>query len=98
MTRLPDGRALQGSRPAQRRKAQFWQEIAHDTETMLEGVNTSPPVTDSAPAANDEAAAQRKPRKRAEGTTTRGRKVRAKQDAAKPGPKPSQRGFKWPTP
>lgn len=98
VTRLPDGRVLQGSRPAQRRKAQFWQEVAHDTETTLEGVNTSPPVTDSAPAGNDEATTQRTPRKRAEGTTARGRKARVKQNVAKPGPKPSQRGFKWPTP
>jgi len=98
VTRLPDGRVLQGSRPAQRRKAQFWQEVAHDTETMLEGVNTSPPVTDSAPAENDEAATQRTPPKRVGGTTTRGRKARVKQNVAKPGPKPSRRGFKWPTP
>jgi hypothetical protein len=98
VTRLPDGRALKGPRPAQRRNAQFWQEVAHDTETILEEVNTPPPVTNTDLAGNDEATTQRAPRKRAGGTAAHGQKARAKQKAAKPGPKPSRRGFKWPTP
>ena len=98
VTRLPDGRALKGPRPVQRRNAQFWQEVAHDTEAILEEVNTPPPVTNTDLAGNDEANTQRAPRKRAGGTAARGQKAGAKQKAAKPGPKPSRRGFKWPTP
>ncbi len=98
VTRLPDGRALKGPRPVQRRNAQFWQEVAHDTETILEEVNTPPPVTNTDLAGNDEATTQRAPRKRAGGTAAHSQKAGAKQKAAKPGPKPSRRGFKWPTP
>ncbi len=35
VTRLPDGRVLKGPRPAQRKNAQFWTEIAEDTETLI---------------------------------------------------------------
>ena len=97
VTRLPDGRTLKGPRPVQRRNAQFWQEVTNDTEAMLEQVQT-PTVTNTDLAGNDEAATQRTPRKRAGGPAARGQKAGAKQKAAKPGPKPSRRGFKWPTP
>ena len=42
MTRLPDGHVLKGSRPAQRKNAQFWMEVAEDREELLEQVHPSP--------------------------------------------------------
>jgi hypothetical protein len=41
VTRLPDGRVLKGSRPAQRKNAQFWTEVAEETEELLDHVHTS---------------------------------------------------------
>jgi hypothetical protein len=41
VTRLPDGRVLKGSRPAQRKNAQFWTEVAEDTEDLLGNVHPS---------------------------------------------------------
>jgi len=40
MTRLPDGRVLKGSRPAQRKEAQFWTGIANETEGLIKQVET----------------------------------------------------------
>jgi hypothetical protein len=38
VTRLPDGRVLKGPRPAQRKNAQFWTEIASDTEELMQQI------------------------------------------------------------
>jgi hypothetical protein len=35
VTRLPDGRVLKGPRPAQRKNAQFWSEIAEDANALI---------------------------------------------------------------
>ncbi len=43
VTRLPDGRVLKGPRPVQRRDAEFWTEIAEDTEELLGNVHTPVP-------------------------------------------------------
>ncbi len=48
VTRLPDGRVLKGSRPTQRRKAQFWNEITKDTEGLVEQVHPAPHPADEA--------------------------------------------------
>lgn len=42
VTRLPDGHVLKGPRPAQRKNAQFWTEVAEDTEELLDQVHTVP--------------------------------------------------------
>jgi hypothetical protein len=41
VTRLPDGRVLKGPRPAQRKNAQFWTEVAEDTEDLLDNIHPS---------------------------------------------------------
>lgn len=35
VTRLPDGRVLKGPRPVQRKNAQFWTEVAQETDDLL---------------------------------------------------------------
>ncbi len=35
VTRLPDGRVLKGSRPAQRKQARFWNDVAEETSTLM---------------------------------------------------------------
>lgn len=35
VTRLPDGRVLKGSRPAQRKAAHFWTEVENETQALL---------------------------------------------------------------
>ncbi len=42
VTRLSDGHVLKGSRPAQRKNAQFWMEVAEDREELLDQVHTAP--------------------------------------------------------
>ncbi len=126
VTRLPDGRVLKGSRPAQRKNAQFWTEIAKETENLVEQVEApevsaeeqgtaaqallsqevsidGENVKHAGETADDAQAptAQRKPRKRSASAVIREKKPRAKADTKKPrstGPKPSRRGYKWPTP
>lgn len=124
VTRLPDGRVLKGSRPAQRKNAQFWTEIAQGTDELIEHVQTPSTMPedqmDTVEEAADSAVAEptiihiaeniesaetvaekpaRKPRSpRSAASST---KKSAETKASKPrssGPKPSQRGFKWPTP
>ena len=123
VTRLPDGRVLKGPRPAQRKNAQFWTDIASETEELIQHVET--PVTSETPvvsetvatpevkpakekavqgsAANEtkETKAPRKARSRAASAIASSKKEAKKEKTAKPrssGPKPSQRGFKWPSP
>ncbi|MGI9059919.1 MAG: hypothetical protein ACR2H5_15220 [Ktedonobacteraceae bacterium] len=136
VTRLPDGRVLKGSRPAQRRDAQFWTDIAKETENLVEQVATpAVPTEEQGQHEQDEAAQEtqpqaqvvpvdvegvksaesaegtvgdaqvppvkRKPRTRSASSVIREKKPRAKADTTKPrstGPKPSRRGYKWPTP
>jgi hypothetical protein len=92
---LPDGRVLKGSRPAQRKKAEFWTEISSDTDELIQHIPEPPaPEADSADDAKGKKVRAKKPR-------TMGAKdgERAKKSASSghSGLKPSQRGFKWPT-
>lgn len=102
--RQPDGHAPKGPRAVQHKDAEFRTEIEHDAEAILPPVDaatTPTPVTDAAPAEESEASVSHKSRKRAEGKATHRGKADAKQGTVKPpskGPKPSQRGYKWPTP
>jgi len=128
---------LKGSRPAQRKNAQFWTDIAKETENLVEQVETpSVPTEEREQHGQDEAAQEilsqvvpvdvegvksvegaegaegtasdaqiptvkRKPRARSASAVIREKKPRAKADTKKPrstGPKPSRRGYKWPTP
>ena len=88
VTRLPNGRVLKGPRPVQRKNAQFWTEVAHDTEALVEPINV--PEKEVASTQDKEPTVS---------PPVSGRKFKEK--TAKPrstGPKPSRRGFKWPTP
>jgi hypothetical protein len=110
MTHLSDGRVIKGSRPAQRKEAQYWADIAQDTEALVSQIHVVPTEEkvevvehqqedtmsiEALPAA--EQATLNKLRRRVASAATRQKKA----SAVKPrpsGPKPSQRGFKWPTP
>ena len=109
VTRLSDGRILKGSPGSQKRGAEFWTEIAQESDELVKHNDTSHVVettskhsTNLQPVA--ETSRKTKSRKGKVGEPTRGKKstkIKAKQSAPKPhstGPKPSQRGFKWPTP
>ena len=114
VTRLPDGRVLKGPRPVQRRNAQFWNEIANETEELIDSVHTPPagqpanlPETPPAQPGKPKARPQSStPRKRTSSAVSRGRKAASRETGTKKkavkarstGPKPSKRGFKWPTP
>src|SRR5437588_11193873 len=113
VTRLPDGRVLKGSRPAQRKNAEFWTGVADETENLIDQVHSDSTSTgkqaDQQPEealqetpeqGKDPSMAQRKPRVRAASAVKRERKPGAKKGEARTRPtvlKPSQRGFKWPT-
>jgi len=111
VTRLPDGRVLKGSRPEQRKKAQFWGEIAQNTDELVEQVQPAPATSEqpveeksNTQAAVEQQDAAKKPHASRPATATRTRSTakskKADTTAKKPrsrGPKPSQRGFKWPT-
>jgi hypothetical protein len=111
VTRLPDGRVLKGSRPEQRKKAQFWSEIAQNTDQLVEHAQSAPATSEQSVVedSNTQTAvepkeATKKPLARpVTATRTRSTAANSKKadtTAKKPrsrGPKPSQRGFKWPT-
>ncbi len=44
VTRLPDGRVLKGSRPAQRKNAKFWTDISQNTGELLDAVADTVPT------------------------------------------------------
>jgi len=101
VTRLPDGHVLKGPRPVQRKNAEFRTEVEHDAQEILPQVDTSTPVTNVDPAEENESSVSRKSRKGVGPKTAGMEKAHAKQSPVKAGskgPKPSQRGFKWPTP
>ena len=85
VTRLPDGRVIKGSRPAQRKNAQFWSSINADTEGLLDQVQTPAQETERNP-----------DHKNASGTTNNAKKRKEGKKPRSNGPKPSQKGFKWP--
>jgi hypothetical protein len=110
VTPLPDGRVLKGSRPAQRKNAQFWTDISQDTEELVNQVQ--PPEATAKNVADEQAQTSTSPVDEHSATVTRAVSPRAKaakhaaranrkekiDRPASSGPKPSQRGFKWPTP
>ncbi|MDQ6661445.1 MAG: hypothetical protein M3Z24_10820 [Chloroflexota bacterium] len=85
VTRLPDGRVIKGARSVQRKNAAFWTDVSQDAEKLV------PKSTEEKP---------RKARTRSASAVARTRKGAAKEGKVKHQgkiPKPSQRGFKWPT-
>jgi hypothetical protein len=109
VTRLPDGRVLKGSPGSQKRGVEFWTEIAQESDELVKHKD-APQVVEPAPkhTANPQSdvktGSKTTPRKDNVSKPAREKKstkVKAKQSSPKPrstGPKPSQRGFKWPTP
>jgi hypothetical protein len=109
VTPLPDGRVLKGPRPAQKKNAQFWTDISQETEELVNQVQ--PPEATAKKVADDQAQTSVSPATESV-TITRVVSPRAKaaKNAARAtrkgkidrpvssGPKPSQRGFKWPAP
>jgi hypothetical protein len=107
VTPLPDGRVLKGSRPAQRKNAQFWTNISQDTEKLVQQVQEPPEVEEKV--ADEPAPTNAVPvTPNAPGTRVVSSRSQTAKHAAraarkgktdKPvssGPRPSQRGFKWP--
>ena len=85
-TRLPDGRVLKGPRPAQRKNAQFWSEIAEDTDALVPHTHENEPGRQGAKKPADKAGYPRK----------REKKAASEPESKHNVPRPSQRGFKWP--
>ncbi len=106
VTRLPDGRILKGTPHEQRRDAEFWTEIAHESDELVQQVELSTTIEAVAEHSADipiAAPTKGKPKSRTHtaSAATRDRKTKVRQSTPKPrstGPKPSQRGYKWPTP
>ena len=106
VTPLPDGRVLKGPRPVQRKNAQFWTDISQETEELVDQVQTpeaeqiaaEQPQKDALPAKQDAPAkhvvsSRAKAAKRGASAARKGKTDRP----VSSGPKPSQRGFKWPS-
>lgn len=106
ITRLPDGRVLKGTPHKQSRDAEFWTEIAHESDELVQQVEISPDreAVTEAPADTPVAAPAKGKTKSQTHTASaakRDRKTKVRQSTPKQrstGPKPSQRGYKWPTP
>lgn len=108
VTRLPDGRVLKGTQGDQHKKAQFWGEIAQESDELVKQVESShaqDAATKHPAGAPTGTSATRKTnsrtRKVSEQAQERNTKAKVRQSTPKgrsTGPKPSQRGFKWPTP
>ncbi|HEX9131427.1 MAG TPA: hypothetical protein VF844_03965 [Ktedonobacteraceae bacterium] len=106
VTHLPDGRVLKGTPHEQRRDAEFWTEIAQESNELVQPVEVLPEVVAVAEHSEDlptAAPTKGKPRSRTQtaSAATRDRKTKVRKSTPKPrstGPKPSQRGYKWPTP
>jgi hypothetical protein len=108
VTPLPDGRVLKGPRPVQRKNAQFWTDISQDTEKLVDQVQTPEEsvekVTDEQAQTSALPAEQSAPVTRIVSPRAKAAKRAAsaarKGKTDKPvsgGPRPSQRGFKWPS-
>jgi hypothetical protein len=108
VTQMPDGRVLKGSRPAQRRQSQFWSNVNDETDQLIQQTShdedeleekpqteapqilpfrrTQPPAQSARPTGRRERSASLERR-------TKTRKPRSSSS----GPRPSQRGYKWPS-
>ena len=101
VTPMPDGRVLKGPRPIQRKNAEFWTNINNDTEALIGQVQANEVASTEVPVEVDiqsdgetPQSTERTPR------TTRSKKAGSSETTKKPrsnGPKPSQKGHKWPT-
>jgi hypothetical protein len=109
VTRLPDGRVLKGTPDEQNRNAEFWTEIAQESDELVHPIESSISMeaatehpTDLPTAASTKGKPKLRTRKASDSTRDRKTtKAKARQSTPKPrstGPKPSQRGYKWPTP
>ncbi len=97
---------LKGSKHEERKNAEFWREIGQEADELVQHIE--PPtakeaITEHSTEVPTTTPTDEKPKSRARTTSVaaRGRKAKANPSAPKPpsdGPKPSQRGFKWPTP
>lgn len=108
VTPLPDGRVLKGPRPVQRKNAEFWTDISQDTEKLVNQVHT--PEESVEKVADEQAQTGALPAEQSLPVTRvvspraqaakRAANAARKGKADKPvssGPRPSQRGFKWPS-
>jgi hypothetical protein len=105
---MPDGRVIKGSRPQQRKQAQFWTEVMDDTDELLQNVQ-APEIPQEPTIAEAESVQPKKNERKKRAATPEHTEKRAtsavsrKKNAggpAKPhaaGPRPSQKGYKWPT-
>jgi hypothetical protein len=110
VTHLPDGHVIKGPRPAQRKEAKYWTDVAQDTEALVSHIHVVPTeekveavehqqedTTSREVMPVAQQATPTKLRKRVASAATRQKKVSVAKTRSS-GPKPSQRGFKWPTP
>jgi hypothetical protein len=112
VTRLPDGRVIKGSRPAQRKEARFWTGVEEETSTLLpqtppeQQEPVTPPLSQEKPATRP-ARSRKQPagqtRKVKTVKTTRAASAEPKTGKKKargpqgPVTRPSRKGYKWPT-
>jgi len=104
VTHLPDGRVLKGSPEEQHKKAEFWTEIAQESDELVKQVETEATSTNSSDLPTG-ASTRRKTNPRThkvseskqERKTSKASGRKSPPKARSTGPKPSQRGFKWPT-
>jgi hypothetical protein len=102
VTQMADGRVLKGSRPEQRRQAQFWTEVTNETEDLVQKVQapTQEPVL---PSEAESAQPQKNAQKKRAASPRRASSAAERKKNVSPikshgsGPRPSQKGFKWPT-
>ena len=97
VTRMPDGRVIKGPRPVQRKEARFWGGISEDTNDLVE--QASPPQSEGKEGntkntSNKPAKARRT---RSASAAVRAKRTNTANAVGKSGPRPSQRGFKWPS-
>jgi hypothetical protein len=98
MTPLSDGHVLKGPRSQQRKQAQFWTEVSEESDELLSNIHTQEAEQEytNEQSSTEEEKAHRS-RSQAASAVTRKRKSSANGNSGTI-LRPSQRGFKWPTP
>ena len=105
VTHMPDGRVLKGTLDEQHKKAEFWTEIAQESDELVKQVELEansrvasdhPTGTSTRQRTNPRTRQASESKYERKTTKAKGRQSAPKQRST--GPKPSQRGFKWPTP
>jgi hypothetical protein len=104
VTHMPNGRVLKGTIDEQHKKAESWTEIAQESDELVKQVALEATSRDASDLPTGTPTKQRTdPRTRQASESKHERKpIKAKGKQSTPkqrstGPKPSQRGFKWPT-